>query len=622
MTGKVPPIGQVPWRGRIRLLREALTYVKPSKNESFRYRDILYFARYLLPLRRVVAASILLTLLSSVLATALPLSGKWIIDYIFLKKDVGPVMDSLRNHHMGFIAPLVGLVSQSLPHLLLTLVLISLARYFISSELSLLNYRINAEYGFRVRMEVMSRVLRYPLSYFKSTRSGYLLARIQNDTGNLSNISSSFLQDILSSAMNLAVSSSILVGISRPLTLFVILSVPFTVALSFLIVRFNRSYAIRMRESGLQLSADGQEMIGAIDLIKIHSAEDRAVARYEKAYRENVTLHMANMLFGRITSGTQQAMTQAVRLGVMLYGGSLVLDGRISIGDYTAFLAMYPQLTGSITNYLQLPLSLQGSAISSSRVRSLLEQATEFEHEDHARQLIVPECRARGHIRCDKLYFSYEEGTPVLQDVSLEIHPGERIGLIGATGTGKTTFIHLLLKFFRPQSGRIYLDGHCYADLNPGWIREQIGLVSQELLLFNDTVFNNILYSRPGSSDAEVFQAARAAGIDEEIRALSQGYATVVGERGSKLSGGQKQRIAIARAFLRESPIIILDEPTAHLDLATDKRLMEEFVKRCHGRTTLLVTHRESLLALADRVFEVREGRLIPRQDLNRTGGG
>jgi subfamily B ATP-binding cassette protein MsbA len=597
----------------VKLLREALTYVEPPKKEVFRYRDILHFVRYLWPLRRAVAAGTALTLLSSVLAAVNPVSSKWMIDYVFLGKGAQPLLDSLKAHHLGFLTTLVGRALPSLGWLLATLAVTSGLRYLVTNEISLINFRINAEYGYRLKMAVFSRVLRYPLSYFRSTRSGYLLARMNGDTVSLDSVSSGLLQSLVTSGMAILVGSSVLMALSLPLTVFVVLSVPVTVLLSFFSLRLSRSYTVRTREAGLQLSADGQEMFGSIDLIKAHAAEDREIARYDNAYRQNVALSVTNMLFGQAMGTMQMGITRGVRFGVMLFGGLLVLRGKMSVGDFTAFLATYPQLTGAISSILQLPISFQHTAVSASRVKELLDLATEYEHDDPSRVLLVPKVAARGDIAYDQVTFSYGEGVRVLTEVTLSIRAGERIGIVGVTGAGKTTFIHLLLRFFRPQSGRISIDGHDLSDLNPGWIREQVALVSQDLMLFSDTVLRNILYSRPGAREEEVREAARRAGIHDEIMAWPEGYATMVGDRGSKLSGGQKQRIAIARAFLRDAPILVLDEPTAHLDLATERALMAELLGSCQERTTLVITHRESLLELTDRVFEIRDGRMVER---------
>jgi subfamily B ATP-binding cassette protein MsbA len=195
----------------------------------------------------------------------------------------------------------------------------------------------------------------------------------------------------------------------------------------------------------------------------------------------------------------------------------------------------------------------------------------------------------------------------------LQISHGECVAFCGPTGAGKTTFIHLLLRFFRPQRGTITLDEYDLRDLSPAWVREQIAVVSQDLMLFHDTIMNNIRYSRPDATEEMVINAAQQAGIHDEVMNFPEGYNALVGERGGKLSGGQKQRIAIARALIRNSPIIILDEPTAHLDFETEERLLIEFMRICQGRTMIVITHRPGLLHLAQRIYEVKDGMITEK---------
>ncbi len=589
-------------------------HIPPEQGDTCRYRDILFFTRYLLPLKGVIIAASLLTFIHSVLGTVLPLSTKWIIDYIFLRESISPVLSSLSVHHLDFLIPAASAILTSLPLLIGTLAIVSICRYLIGSELSLINYRITTEYSYRVKMAVFSRVLQYPISYFRSTRSGYLLARINADVSGISGISGWFIQGVITSGISLVVSVLVLSSLSLHLTVFVIMTVPVPVTISYVIIRFQRSHTLRIRESGLQMAADGQEIVGSIDLIKTHAAEKRELQRYMKRNLENISLNIASMIFGQVTGGIVQACASMIRLAVMLYGGSLVLSGQLSIGSYTAFLAMYPQMSGAISSLLQVPLTLQGTAIAAGRVIELLNSATEYEHDDPEKSLLFPKNRATGHIRVEGISFEYEPDCPVLTDVSLEIRPGSRIALTGQTGGGKTTFINLLLKFFIPKEGRILIDGYDYADLNPGWIRTQIATVSQDLILFHDTIINNIRYSRPEADTREVMNVARAAGIHEEIIQLPDGYNTIVGEQGNRLSGGQKQRIAIARALLRDAPIMILDEPTAHLDHQTEDIIIKELLENCRERTIIVITHRESLLRLVDTVYQVEDGEIRERQ--------
>ena len=616
MTDTYGPIGKVPIKGRLQLLKNSLTYVPPKEGETYRYRDILSFIRYLKPLKSAILWVLILTFINALLNTVLPLSGKWIIDYIFMKQSIQPVIDSLNHIHLGFLVPFVTIMLTSLPLLITFLALVQVVKFLLNNELTLVNYRITTEYGFRLKMAVFSRVMKYPVSYFKSTRSGYLLGRIQGDTGGLTSISGSLLTNLITAGTTLCVSTTVLTTLSLPLTILVIFSVPVSVAVNYFISRISLSYTIRMRETGLTLSADSQDMITSIDLIKTHAAEDRELSRYTRSTLDSISLNLAGILFGQVTGGMQRAITSAVRLGVMLLGGSLVLAGGISIGDYMAFLAMYPQVTGSITTFLQLPLTLQGIALSATRVLELLELPTEYEHDEPGKTLCIPDEPADGDIRYAGVTFGYEKGAPVLSDVSLHIRAGDRIALCGPTGAGKTTFIHLLLRFYRPEQGTITIDGYDIRGLNPGWIREQIAVVSQDLMLFHDTVMNNIRYSRPDATERMVQEAAQSAGVHEEILRFPEGYQTIIGERGGKLSGGQKQRIAIARAILRDSQIIILDEPTAHLDQEKEEELVAEFIRICQGRTLIVITHRPGLLNLVQRVYDVRDGAVKEREML------
>jgi len=616
-----PPIGsigKVPVRGRLRLLRESMRYVPPEEGDSFRYRDILYFVRFLIPLKGPIILSLILSFIISISSTVMPLSSKWVIDYLFLGESTAPLLQKLEGHHLGFLVPYADEILHSLPLVICTLAIVEIVKYVLSNERSLIQYRINTEFTYRVRMTVFHQVLRYPLSYFKSSRTGYLLARISGDTGGLSAISGSILQGIISAATTLVVTSTILSSLSLTLTLIVLVFVPVSVGLSYWINRISRTYNIRGREIGLRTSADGQEILSAIDTIKIHASEHRELDKYANNLQKSISLTIASMLFGQVTGGIQRSISYALTLIVMLIGGTLVIEKQMSIGDYTAFLAMYPQLTGAVTMFLQLPLSLQGTAIASGRVKELLDLTTEDESLDPEHPLITPDHPAKGEIICEDVSFAYEPDLPVLSKCSFTIHQGEHVVLTGQTGAGKSTFIHLLLKLYHADSGRIFIDGIDIKNLHPRWIREQMAVVTQDLFLFHDTIMNNVRYSRPEASDDEVMEACQSAGLHDEIMKFPERYDLIVGERGGKLSGGQKQRLAIARALLRNAPICILDEPTAHLDPETEKRLTDEFMRLLAGKTVIIISHREDLTRLADRVYDLKEGKISISEGCNR----
>jgi subfamily B ATP-binding cassette protein MsbA len=227
---------------------------------------------------------------------------------------------------------------------------------------------------------------------------------------------------------------------------------------------------------------------------------------------------------------------------------------------------------------------------------------------------IRPE-KITGEIRFSKVYFYYKKDKPVLTDISFTIHPGEIIALTGASGAGKTTLISLIIKFNLPRSGCIYLDGHDLKDIDTRWLRNQIGFVSQDIFLFNDTIENNIKYGNPSASLDEVIQAAKKANIHYDIEKFQDGYQTMVGERGTKLSAGQRQRVSIARAFLKNPPILIFDEPTSALDPDTESSLKNSLKELSHNSTILMITHRMSVTDVATGIFVLEGGMIKIRRD-------
>jgi ABC-type multidrug transport system fused ATPase/permease subunit len=233
----------------------------------------------------------------------------------------------------------------------------------------------------------------------------------------------------------------------------------------------------------------------------------------------------------------------------------------------------------------------------------------EFPAEEKGRAGTVLE-RVEGEVRLENISFAYEEGKPVLRDVSCAVRAGEAVAVVGESGAGKTTLVNILLKFYRPLQGEISLDGHAYGELDTRWLRGRIGVVSQDIFLFNDSIERNIRYGRPEATRAEVERVARLAHIHDEIERFPRGYDTVIGERGVVLSTGQRQRVSIARAFLREPALLILDEPTSALDAGTEEMLRDSLRELVKGRTTFIISHRAPMLDIAARVLTLRNGRL------------
>jgi ATP-binding cassette, subfamily B, bacterial len=319
-------------------------------------------------------------------------------------------------------------------------------------------------------------------------------------------------------------------------------------------------------------------------------------------------------VFGVLVGLTTAAGTATV----LFVGVRLVLSGALTLGDLLLVMGYLAQLYGPLNTLSNSKASLQSSLASAERAFSILDEAPDVVERPGAQPL----ARAAGAVAFREVSFAYREDHPVLHDVSFEIDPGTRVGISGETGAGKTTLMSLLTRFYDPTTGEILLDGIDLRDYKLADLRNQFAIVLQEPVLFSTTIAENIGYARPGASKEEIIEAAKAANAHEFIVGLPHGYETEVGERGMSLSGGERQRIALARAFLRDAPVLILDEPTSSVDTKTEAVIIEAMERLMRGRTTFMIAHRVSTLASCDARLELADGRVvqfeqrIPPEDL------
>jgi len=348
------------------------------------------------------------------------------------------------------------------------------------------------------------------------------------------------------------------------------------------------------------------EVLGVLRVVKAFGQEEREQGRFVgqagAAMRARLRLLLAEGCYGlaiRLTTVLGSA-------AVLFIGVMHVRSGVLTLGELLLVLAYLAQLYEPLKTISRKAGGLQSHLASAERAFALLDQRPEVDDRPGARALE----RAHGAVAFQNVTFSYDHGRPVLRDVSFNIAPGTRLGIVGATGAGKTTLLNLLMRFYDPTAGQVRLDGidqRCYrlADM-----RNQFGLVLQEAVLFSATVAENIAYARPDASREEIEAAARAAHAHDFIANLPQGYDTLVGERGMRLSGGERQRISIARAFLKDAPVLLLDEPTSAVDMQTEAGILEALEGLMRGRTCIIITHRHTPLAACDRVLELDHGQL------------
>ena len=343
-----------------------------------------------------------------------------------------------------------------------------------------------------------------------------------------------------------------------------------------------------------------------VRIVKVFAQEEREQQRYlqnaQRSLREQVRLSLTSGSFGLIV-GLAMAIGTAV---VLFIAVRHVQAGQISLGDLILVMSYLGLLYAPLQSVSKSVASLQGSLVSAERSFELLDQVPEVPQKPDARPL----ARACGQIQFQEVSFAYSADRVALQGISFKINPGSRVGIAGKTGAGKSTLVSLLLRLYDPSGGRIFLDGLDLREYRLHDLRNQFAVVQQEPVLFSSSIAENIAYARQDATEQEIVAAAEAANADHFIRSLPQGYATQVGERGVQLSGGERQRISLARAFLKDAPILILDEPTSSVDLSTEAIILDAMERLMKGRTAFMIAHRLGTLACCNLLLVLEHGRL------------
>ena len=475
---------------------------------------------------------------------------------------------------------------------------------------ALFSYVLQTRTGERLTLDFRGRLFRHvqrlSLSFHDTRGSHDSIYRIQYDAEAMQHIVESVIPFVAAFAM-LASAIVVTAAIDPQLALVAIAVVPALFVLSRVYTRRVRRRYHDLKE--LESSALGvlQDVLTSMRVVKAFGKERdehaRYIARSDRTVRARVRLSLTEAGFGL-------AVNVAIAIGtaaVLFVGVQHVQSGVLTLGELLMVMAYLSQLYGPMETISQKVGDLQSSFASAERAFELLDEIPDVQEKPHARRL----GRSRGAIEFRDVSFGYNGQVSVLRDVSFAIVPGTRLGIVGKTGAGKTTLVSLITRFYDPTAGAILLDGVDLRDYKLADLRNQFGIVLQEPVLFSTSIAENIAYARPGASWRDIIAAADAANAHEFIGELSDGYDTVVGERGMRLSGGERQRIALARAFLKDAPILILDEPTSSVDTKTETAIMEASERLMQGRTSLMIAHRLSTLESCDARFEIEYGRLV-----------
>ncbi|MEQ1856432.1 MAG: ABC transporter ATP-binding protein [Longimicrobiales bacterium] len=460
-----------------------------------------------------------------------------------------------------------------------------------------------------LRNRVYDHLVGLDLAFFARVRAGQIVSRLTTEVEQLRMLVTAELSRLLSAVFEFSVALAAMLLISWKLTLAAFVVVPLAMAVWGPLVSVLRLRDRRVLHVGGEVNAHVSETVAGIRLVKTASAEDLERARFRGLTGEYFDQVMRAER-ARALALPMTEMLAAVGTAVLLwYGARLVVAGEVSGAQFVGFLALSLKLYSPVKNVAKFPATALPGLVAAERVFEFLDTPVEVGDAADARSIDHFE----REIAFERVSFAYRDGEPALHDVSFVVPRGALVALVGPSGSGKSTLVDLLVRFFDVTEGRVAIDGVDVRQVRVADLRGLMGIVSQETVLFHDTVRANIAYGRAHATDAEVEAAARAAHAHEFVSRLPLGYGTVVGERGVELSGGQRQRIAIARALLSDPPILILDEATSSLDTESERVIQDAIEKLLVGRTVFVIAHRLSTVQRADEILVVDDGRIVER---------
>jgi ATP-binding cassette subfamily B protein len=481
-------------------------------------------------------------------------------------------------------------------------------------------WRARLGISFSLLSAMIDHLHRLPLGYHRETSVGATMTKVERGVSGVTAAFSDFAVQLFPALIYLCVSAAVMFRMDARLSLTVLLFAPLPALIGAFASREQTEREHQLMQRWTRIFSRFNEALSGILVVKSFVMEDRERQRFLGGVGEANQLVLRGVATDSRYNALRNGIITLARIISIGFGGVLVMRGEIGVGTLVAFLAYLGGVFQPVQALTGMYQTLRRATVSAECVLSILEAHVSVDDEPGARDAE----RLRGEVELRDVGFGYRPGQPLLQHIDLHARPGEMIAIVGPSGAGKSTLMALLQRLYAPSTGSILLDGQDVRGLTQRSVREQIAVVLQEGMLFSDSIRDNIAFGRPSASQAEVEAAARAAGADDFIRALPEGYDTPVGERGSKLSGGERQRIAIARALLKDAPILVLDEATSALDADNEQRVQEALGRLRRGRTTFVIAHRLSTIRNADRILVLRDGAIAEsgtHDELVRAGG-
>ncbi len=515
-----------------------------------------------------------------------PASAGWLIDHI------------VKEHRPDLLWPLAGAV--------LAATVIQAATGFALSQL----LGVAAQRAIHdLRLELHWHVLRLPVARFDATQSGSLVTRVMSDAEGIRNLIGNGIVQLVGGLVTATVVFAILMYLNWQLTVAIsVLLAAFGVVTAITLARLRPTFRARNQVQA-EITGRMTQVLSGIRAVKAYAAEPREQAAFQATAER-----LFGMIRGTITGFSLMTAVGMLVVGLsaavlLVLGGQGLLAGTMTPGELFSYVMFVALMTAPVFQIAAIGTQITEAFAGLDRIRDLRSQSTE--DADAAGRKPCP--RLNGRVELDRVVFGYNPEKPVLHGVSLTAEPGQTVALVGPSGSGKTTLVSLILGFHRPQGGRILLDGTDLADLRLDSYRRQLGVVLQDNVVFDGTVRDNLLFARPGATEAELLAAAEAAAARGFIEAMEKSWDTVVGERGVRLSGGQRQRLAIARALLADPRLLVLDEATSSLDSESEAEVQAALARLRQGRTTFVIAHRLSTIRAADQILVLDGGNIVER---------
>ena len=479
-----------------------------------------------------------------------------------------------------------------------------LLNYFIQYYGHVMGVKMQAQ----MRSDMFNHLEKLPYSFFDNNETGKIMSRMTNDLMDISELAHHGPENLIISTISIVASFIYLCTINWWMTLIVFACVPFLVVITMILRKRMRSAFMRSRQAVAEINASLESSVSGIRVTKAFNNAKKESQKFEEGNSRFVSARSdAYKAMGQFHSATS-FVTDIFNVVVLIAGGFFMAKNFIGVGDYTAFTISVSLFISPVMTLIGFMEQYQNGVTGFQRFLEIMDAQPE---QDALGAVDIG--RAEGHIEFLNVTYSYDNGAEVLKNLSLDVKQGEKFALVGPSGGGKTTICHLIPHFYDIQQGTILIDGRDISTITRASLRRNIGIVQQDIYLFNASVRDNILYGRLDATEKEVIEAAKRANIHDYIMSMENGYDTIIGERGVRLSGGQKQRLSIARVFLKNPAILILDEATSSLDNTTEILIQQALDELCKGRTTLVVAHRLSTIKNADEIAVISGGEIVEK---------